>query len=235
MERVSDVYIQSYNDEVVPLKRKDPLYLISLLDAKKSYYVRLKYVLEYIFALGAFLVLMPFMLFVAALIKLDSPGKVFFRHKRYGLLGQPFYVYKFRTMIENAHQLQIKYSDLNEMKGGKLFKSDADPRVTRIGRILRKFSIDELPQLLNILKGEMTVIGPRPISTPLEEYEDNQLIKFTVKPGLGAIWQAYNRGDKDFVEWMRMDREYVENISFFLDLKLLLKITKKVITGEGAR
>jgi lipopolysaccharide/colanic/teichoic acid biosynthesis glycosyltransferase len=104
------------------------------------------------------------------MIKLDSRGSVLFKHKRYGISGKPFTMYKFRSMIEGAHLMQNEFMHLNEMKGGKLFKSDNDPRITKLGRFLRKTSIDELPQLFNILKGDMTIIGPRPLSTPLEYF-----------------------------------------------------------------
>ncbi|MEX0906265.1 MAG: sugar transferase [Balneolaceae bacterium] len=213
----------------------EPTGIISSFGKKQTLYIICKYVAEYMLAAVAFVILLPFMTLVALLIKLDSSGKIIFKQKRHGYLGKPFNIYKFRTMVKDAHSLQCKYSELNEMNGGKLFKSKHDPRITRLGRILRKYSIDELPQLVNILKGEMTVIGPRPISTPLTEYTPEQLVKFSVKPGLGAIWQAYSRGATDFNEWMKLDRQYVENISPGMDLKLLLQITKTVLTGEGSR
>lgn len=205
------------------------------IETKNGFYINTKYVCEYLFALVAAIVLSPFLFLVAALIKLESRGSVFFKHKRYGLSGEPFMVYKFRTMVDGAHKMQHKISHLNEMKGGKLFKSDSDPRVTALGRILRKYSIDELPQLINILKGDMTLIGPRPLSTPLSEYDEEDLVRFKVKPGLGCIWQAYFRKETDFKDWMETDAIYVDNLSFKLDIKLLLVISKNVLLGKGAR
>ncbi|WP_428236165.1 sugar transferase [Gracilimonas sp.] len=205
------------------------------IEPVSGFYITLKYVVEYILAVIAFVAFLPLLLFVALLIKSDSKGEVFFKQKRYGHKGDEFMIYKFRTMIQDAHKLQNKLSHLNEMNGGKLFKTDNDPRITRIGRFLRKTSIDELPQLLNILKGDMTVIGPRPISTPLSEYDENQLNRFKVKPGLGCIWQAYFRGETDFQDWMYTDTIYVENMSPKLDLRLMWIIGKNVVLGKGAR
>lgn len=206
-----------------------------LIAPKSSRYIAFKYVLEYIVALIITITISPFLLFVGLLIKLDSKGDILFKHKRYGISGIPFYVYKFRTMVNGAHDLQSEYSYLNEMKGGKLFKSDDDPRVTKLGKFLRKTSIDELPQLFNILKGDMTIIGPRPISTPLDEYDEEDYPRFMVKSGLGCIWQAYFRKETDFKSWMKTDVQYVENISFKLDLKLFVAITKSVVLRKGAR
>ena len=202
---------------------------------KSSNYIKVKYALEYVIAFFTVLMMAPFLMAVGLLIKINSPGPVLFKQKRYGLSGNPFEVYKFRTMIDGAHALQHKYSHLNEMEGGRLFKSDNDPRVTKFGKFLRKTSIDELPQLLNILQGQMSIIGPRPISTPLEEYDEEDLVRFKVKPGLGCIWQAYFRKETDFKSWMKTDAIYVENISLWLDIKLFFTITINVFKGKGAR
>lgn len=205
------------------------------LTPESNRYIKIKYVVEYLVTFLLFISLSPLLLTIAVLIKLDSKGEVLFRHKRYGLAGEPFYVYKFRTMIDGAHDLQSKISHLNEMDGGKLFKSDKDPRITSLGRFLRKTSLDELPQLINILKGEMTIIGPRPISTPLTDYEIEELQRFQLKPGLGCIWQAYFRHHTDFSMWMKTDIMYVKNISFKLDVKLFFTILKGVLLKKGAR
>lgn len=214
------------------LKKRRPAIVIS---PKESRYLKLKYFAEYVLALFAVIFLSPFLLSVAFVVKITSKGPVLFKQTRYGQSGMPFSIYKFRTMVDGAHSLQDKISHLNEMKGGKLFKSDNDPRVTKIGKFLRKTSIDELPQLFNILKGEMTIIGPRPLSTPLNEYEEEELARFRVKPGLGCIWQAYFRKETDFKSWMKMDVLYVNSVSFTLDAKLLFLIAKNALIGRGAR
>lgn len=206
-----------------------------LHETKDSTYVKVKYVIEYLLVLVAVLFLLPVFLLVGLIIKMDSRGSVFFKQKRYGRSGRPFQIYKFRTMVEDAHRLQDEVMHLNEMKGGMLFKSDHDPRVTRVGKILRKFSIDELPQLFNILKGEMTIIGPRALSTPLPEYDGEDLIRFQLKPGLGCIWQAYFRGDTDFKSWMKTDAYYVKNVSAKLDIQLFFIILRNVLLAKGAR
>jgi lipopolysaccharide/colanic/teichoic acid biosynthesis glycosyltransferase len=121
------------------------------------------------------------------------------------------------------------------MKGGQLFKSDNDPRITPFGKFLRKYSLDELPQLFNILKGEMSIIGPRPLSTPISVYENYQLKRFIMKPGLGCIWQAYYRKEINFTKWMKTDLLYIKKASLWVDIKLLLLITKNVIMGKGGR
>ncbi len=202
---------------------------------KETNYIKIKYFSEYFLALCAVISLSPFLLTVAIAIKITSKGPVLFKHTRYGHSGMPFSIYKFRTMVDGAHSLQHKFSHLNEMKGGKLFKTDNDPRVTKIGKFLRKTSIDELPQLFNILKGNMTLIGPRPLSTPLDVYSEEELNRFKMKPGLGCIWQAYFRKETDFKNWMKMDVLYVNSASFMLDIKLLFVIAKNVLIGRGAR
>jgi lipopolysaccharide/colanic/teichoic acid biosynthesis glycosyltransferase len=194
-----------------------------------------KAIFDRVFSAVVLLCLAPVFAVIASIIKIESKGPVFFKHKRTGKGGETFEVFKFRTMIEDAHLLQHKLEDINEMKGGLLFKSDRDPRVTKIGKIMRKYSIDELPQFINIFKGDMSVIGPRPISTPIEMFKERHLKRFAVKPGLGAIWQAYFRRDTDFDQWMRTDLIYVDNQSLKLDLKLFFIILKNAITGKGAR
>ncbi|TNE71121.1 sugar transferase [bacterium] len=201
----------------------------------QSNYMKFKYLTSQLIGLLALVLLTPVLLSVAFIIKLDSRGPVFFKQKRFGFMGKSFTLYKFRTMIQDAHLMQEQYAHLNEMNGGRLFKSDKDPRITRLGRFLRKLSIDELPQLINIVKGDMTIIGPRPISTPLNCYTEENLLRFTVKPGLGAIWQAYHRGETDFDKWVKMDCLYVKNVSFLLDVKLFFTILFNVLRARGAR
>jgi len=201
----------------------------------KQPYLKWKYTLEYSLALLSLPIALPLMAVIGILVKLTSAGPMLYRPERIGENLRPFKVYKFRTMVRNAHTLNSHMEHINEMSGGGLFKSSQDPRVTWLGRWLRKFSLDELPQVFNILRGEMTIIGPRPLSTPIELYKSHQLRRFTVRPGLGCVWQAYYRQDTDFDRWIQSDLEYIDRMSPLLDMKLFLRIIWNVIFGKGAR
>jgi exopolysaccharide biosynthesis polyprenyl glycosylphosphotransferase len=188
-----------------------------------------------IFTTGlALWVLAPALLAVAALIKLTSRGPVFFRQTRVGLHGRPFRMLKFRTMVENAEALKAQLAQQNEMDG-PVFKIKKDPRITPIGKFLRKFSIDELPQLVNVLRGDMSVVGPRPpVPSEVAKYQLWQRRRLSVRPGLTCIWQVSGRNEISFEQWMYMDLEYIDNWSFGKDLGLVLKTFPVVLTGRGA-
>ena len=188
------------------------------------------------FAAAVMLVLAsPIMLATALLIKLTSRGAVFFRQVRQGYRGKPFTLLKFRTMVSNAEQLRAELDVLNEMDE-VVFKIERDPRITRIGRVLRKWSIDELPQLFNILKGEMSLVGPRPmLHTEIDKFKYWQRRKLSVRPGLTCLWQISGRSNLTFEEWMRLDLEYIDNWSLGLDFRILLKTIPVVLTAKGAR
>lgn len=205
------------------------------ISEQKGAYIFWKYAFDYLVAFVLLILMAPLLGMIALAIKIESSGPVFFKHRRIGLRGESFEMYKFRTMVDGAHLLQDKFKHLNEMKGGNLFKSDNDPRITRIGKFLRETSLDELPQFFNIIKGEMTLIGPRAISTPLNKYKPDELIRFSIKPGLGCIWQAYFRGQTDFRYWMKTDIIYTQNLSPSLDFKLFFKIAQTVFLKKGAR
>jgi len=189
---------------------------------------------------GALVILLLFslpLLAVALIIKLSSPGPVLFRQQRAGLNGRSFTMYKFRTMVTNAEQLKQELAQLNEMSG-PVFKLTKDPRVTPIGRWLRKFSLDEFPQLINVLRGEMSLVGPRPL--PVDEvarFDDvAHRRRLSVKPGLTCLWQVSGRSDvKDFRDWVRLDLEYIDNWSLWLDIKILIRTIPVVLSGAGAR
>jgi len=174
-------------------------------------------------------------LVVAALgIRLTSPGSVLFHQKRMGLNGRIFTLYKFRTMIEDAHLRRAEIEHLNHMSG-PVFKVKSDPRVTPIGRFLRKFSLDEIPQLWNVLKGDMSLVGPRPpIPEEVSFYERWQKRRLSMKPGLTCLWQISGRNDVDFDRWMKLDLQYIDNWSPALDLKILLRTIPVVLSGRGA-
>ncbi len=195
----------------------------------------LKRVLDLTLAGTALLLLLPFLGLIALAIKLDSPGSVLFRQVRLGYHGRRFRVLKFRTMVADAEERQGEVEHLNEVDGAA-FKMRNDPRVTRIGRWLRRASLDELPQLINVLRGEMSLVGPRPL--PLRDVEQLQADwprrRFSVPPGLTGPWQAAGRHRIRFDDWMRMDLDYIDNWSLFLDFKILLRTVPAVWTGAGA-
>jgi exopolysaccharide biosynthesis polyprenyl glycosylphosphotransferase len=189
------------------------------------------------FALASLLlsILSPVFLVVSALIKLTSPGPVLFRQPRCGLHGRPFTFLKFRSMRLGADAMKPALAAFNEMDG-PAFKMTNDPRVTPIGRFLRRTSLDELPQLWNILKGEMSFVGPRPaVIEEVRQYQPWQRRRLSMKPGLTCLWQVSGRNELTFDEWMRLDLEYIDNWSLWLDLKIALKTIPAVVRGRGAR
>lgn len=180
--------------------------------------------------------LSPVFLVVSVLVKLTSKGPVFFKQPRCSLNGRTFTIYKFRTMVENAESMQQELLTYNEMKG-PVFKMKNDPRVTKVGKFLRKFSVDELPQILNVLKGDMSLVGPRPpIPSEVGNYETWQRRRLSMRPGITCLWQVCGRNNiTDFDEWMRLDLEYIDNWSLCLDFKILLKTIPAVLFGAGAK
>ncbi|HEX3628453.1 MAG TPA: sugar transferase [Verrucomicrobiae bacterium] len=190
---------------------------------------------------GSFILLSIFGIFVfpivAIAIKLSSPGPIFFRQQRSGQNGRPFTLFKFRTMVTNAEQYKHELEAMNEMSG-PVFKLTNDPRVTAVGRFLRKYSLDELPQLWNVLRGDMSLVGPRPL--PVDEVKRFSDLahrrRLSVKPGLTCLWQIGGRNQIfDFKEWVRLDLEYIDNWSLWLDVKILLLTIPAVLRGTGAK
>ena len=179
-------------------------------------------------------VAMPVMVVAALAIRLTSHGAVLFRQERVGLNGRTFTLYKFRTMMEDAHDRRSEVAHLNEMRG-PVFKTRRDPRVTIVGRWLRKFSLDELPQLWNVLRGDMSLVGPRPpIPEEVNLYERWQRRRLSMKPGLTCLWQVSGRNEVDFERWIELDLQYIDNWSPALDLKILLRTIPAVLSGKGA-
>ncbi len=196
-----------------------------------------KPILDFFGALLLLVFLSPLMLVIPILIKLTSKGSVFFKQQRAGLNGAPFTMLKFRSMVTNAEQLKQELAALNEMSG-PVFKITNDPRVSPLGRTLRKWSLDELPQLINVLRGEMSLVGPRPL--PVDEVKRFDDLahrrRLSVKPGLTCLWQVSGRNNvNDFREWVRLDLEYIDNWSIWLDLKILWRTIPAVFTAAGAR
>jgi lipopolysaccharide/colanic/teichoic acid biosynthesis glycosyltransferase len=179
--------------------------------------------------------LIPIFLIVAIAIKLDSPGPVFFVQQRVGIRKYIFPMYKFRSMYIDAEEKLKEIEHLNEAEG-PIFKIKNDPRITRLGRFIRKTSIDELPQLINVLKGEMSLVGPRPMSKRDVDLFDHgvQRKRFSVQPGLTCIWQISGRSDLPFEKWLELDLEYIDSWSFWLDIKILIKTFPVVLLSKGA-
>jgi lipopolysaccharide/colanic/teichoic acid biosynthesis glycosyltransferase len=180
------------------------------------------------------LILSPFLLSFALLVKLTSRGPVLYRWRVVGKGGRPFVGYKFRSMIANADELQPELLAQNEMTG-PVFKLTRDPRVTKLGAWLRRYSLDELPQFYSVLKGDMSLVGPRPpLATEYAQFTDYQKQKLAVKPGITCLWQVSGRNRvSDFDEWVGLDLEYIRNWSLGLDLKILLKTAREVCIGSG--
>jgi exopolysaccharide biosynthesis polyprenyl glycosylphosphotransferase len=168
-------------------------------------------------------------------IRLTSPGPVFFKQERCGLNGRLFTMYKLRSMVNNSEQARFELETLNEMDG-PVFKSSRDPRRTKVGKFLRKFSIDEFPQFYNVLRGDMSLVGPRPpLPQEVARYERWQRRRLSMKPGITCLWQISGRNEVSFQEWMKLDLTYIDNWSLLLDLKILLKTVPVVLLGRGAR
>jgi exopolysaccharide biosynthesis polyprenyl glycosylphosphotransferase len=200
-----------------------------------GWFFEFKRLFDIVFSFFTLILLLPLFIVVGILIRLDSAGSVFFLQERVGYNKRRFNVYKFRTMIKDAEKKQSELEHLNEMSG-PVFKIKDDPRVTRVGRFLRKTSIDELPQLLNVLKGDMSLVGPRPL--PVRDFEcfekDWQKRRFSIRPGLTCLWQINGRNEVPFEKWIELDMEYIDNFSFMLDLKILFKTIPAVFRGMGA-
>lgn len=194
----------------------------------------LKRTLDIALASVLLLLALPILGVLALLIRLSSNGAVLFRQKRCGRNGRLFTLYKFRTMIADAEERRREIEHLNEMNG-PVFKARNDPRVTRFGRLLRKFSLDELPQLWNVLKGDMSLVGPRPpIPEEVAQYERWQRRRLAMKPGLTCLWQISGRNELDFEQWMKLDLAYIDNWSPWLDIKILVRTVPVVLSGKGA-
>lgn len=195
-----------------------------------------KRLMDIVLSGAALLALSPFFLITAILIKLEDPkGGVFFGQQRSGLYGRTFTMWKFRSMVADAEKLRAALEADNEMDG-PVFKLTHDPRITRIGRFIRKTSIDEFPQFWNVFVGEMSLVGPRPpIPAEVAQYERWQMRRLSMKPGITCIWQVSGRNNIDFKTWMKLDLQYIDNWSLFLDLKLLLKTPYAVVMGTGAK
>ncbi|MBX9186313.1 sugar transferase [Clostridium sp. K04] len=198
---------------------------------KKRIYEISKRAIDIIGAGSGLLLLSPVIAIVACAVKFTSKGPIFFSQKRVGKNGKLFDMYKFRSMVVNAEELKEKLAHQNEMSG-PMFKMKDDPRVTKVGKFIRKTSLDELPQLWNVLKGDMSLVGPRPsLPKEVKQFEEWMYKRLTVKPGLTCYWQVSGRNNIDFEDWMKLDISYVEDRNLWIDIKLIFK-TVFVLFGD---
>lgn len=202
----------------------------------KLFYNFLKRIFDLISSLCALIVFFPLFLILSIVIKIDSKGPIFFSHTRLGLKGKKIKVYKFRTMKSNAEDLLKSLTVDQKKEFEENFKLEFDPRITNIGNFLRTTSLDELPQLLNIFIGNMSVVGPRPIvEKEIEKYSVHGVKLLMVKPGLTGLWQANGRSDTTYEERVQMDMKYIDNRSFLLDIKIIFQTIISVLNKKGAR
>jgi len=208
--------------------------ILEYSDIGIGYHNRLKRMFDFILSLLLIFMLMPVLCLVCLLIKLDSQGPVFYRSRRYGRYGRMFDMYKFRSMVTNADQLLGTLKGKNEVDG-PIFKIKNDPRTTKIGAFLRRYSLDELPQIFNVLKGDMSLVGPRPFPIAQLEKEDlRQLKRLGIRPGITGLWQIKGRSDLSFDKLLHWDIWYIKNWSFWLDMYILLQTIPVVLKGKGA-
>lgn len=196
----------------------------------------LKRSFDIVFALLAVTLMSPIYLLIAAAIRVDSAGPTFYKQTRIGLHGQPFKVWKFRSMVPNADKQQAKLEELNQTKDGVLFKIKSDPRITRVGSFIRRYSLDELPQIFNVLLGEMSLVGPRPLPVrDVEKFKEHYFIRQDVLPGITGLWQVSGRSDIDnFDDVLKLDLYYIQNWSIWLDISILLRTFAAVLKKSGA-
>ena len=217
---------EEFDEDAIAIDYSDVLGKESIL------YSITKRLIDIVGSLCGIILLSPLFLIVAVLIKLEDPkGKVFFAQERNGRYPKTFKMYKFRSMVHNAEDLLKDLMDRNEQTG-PVFKINDDPRITKVGKFIRKTSIDELPQLFNVLKGDMSLVGPRPpIPHEVDQYNSYQMQRLAVKPGLTCIWQVSGRNNIGFDEWVEMDIEYIKTRNLWLDIKLIFK-TVGVLFGD---
>ncbi|TLU82841.1 MAG: sugar transferase [Chlorobium sp.] len=195
----------------------------------------LKRLLDIAISIAALIVLSPLFLLTSLAIWIEDPGPVFYVSIRVGCNGRHFRFYKFRSMVVNAEKIKKELEAQNESSAGVIFKMKKDPRITKTGSIIRRFSIDELPQLLNVLKGDMSLVGPRPpIPAEVAEYTLEQRKRLHVIPGITCLWQVSGRSDIPFTDQVRLDLQYIQSAGFLNDIRLLLKTIPAVLSGKGA-
>lgn len=215
-------------------KGTDRNHMREIYQKKSTLYLFIKRVFDILFSLIALICLSPIFLFTSIAILLEDGGPVFFTQSRMGKDENPFQIYKFRSMSKDADRQMLELMESNEQTG-HAFKIKNDPRITRVGRIIRRFSIDELPQLINVIKGDMSVVGPRPILTfQMEECSDYEKQRLLVRPGLTCYWQISGRANIKWEQWIELDFDYIEDMSLWTDIKIIMRTVPAVFDREGA-
>lgn len=220
-------YIDNINTDEADVR------LIASAENKRAYEF-IKRIGDIVFSSVGLIILLPFFLIISAAIRLEDGGKAFFLQERVGRNGKIFKMYKFRSMCVDAEERFEEVAHLNEADG-PAFKIENDPRITKVGRIIRRLSIDELPQLINCIKGDMSIVGPRPpLEREVEKYNAYQRQRLLVKPGITCYWQSCGRSNTSFDEWMDMDMKYIRERGVFTDIKILLMTVPAVLMRRGA-
>lgn len=203
-------------------------------EKKRYVYLSMKRLLDIILSIWGLIFLSPLLLLTAIAIKLEDKGPIVYSQTRVGKTGKHFRFYKFRSMCVDAEE-KLKYLKALDESDGPIFKISNDPRVTKVGKVIRKFSIDELPQLLNIIKGDMAIVGPRPpLPNEVAQYTSEQMHRLDVKPGLTCYWQCSGRSDLSFIKWVELDMKYIRDCSLWTDFKIIIKTFPAVVFGRGA-
>lgn len=206
------------------------------LNLSLKIYLFLKKIFDIVVSLIGIVFSLPILLIIIVCIKLEDGGPIFFLHKRVGKNGKTIYLYKFRSMVTNSQEMLENFTDEQKKEFEKNFKLDDDPRITRVGKIIRKLSVDELPQFLNILKGDMSFIGPRPVvESELSKFGNNVSLLLSVKPGLTGWWACNGRSDTTYEERVKLELYYVKHMSIILDLKCFFKTIYSVLKKEGVK
>ena len=234
VKHLSNVYDSKHSNFKLEYFEDEP-FVARYTGSINGWQVPIKRVLDIIMSAILLILFSPLFLLISVIIKIDSPGPAFFIQERVGLNKRRFRLYKFRTMVKDAEQKQTELEDLNEVMGAA-FKIKNDPRITAVGKFLRKTSIDEIPQLINVLKGDMSLVGPRPL--PVRDYngfsKDWHRRRFSVRPGITCLWQINGRSTVAFEKWMKLDMEYIDQWSLMLDFRIMIKTIPAVIRGSGA-
>ena len=218
-----------------PMQRNRSVSRMKIWNFTVKFSYGLKRFFDIVLSLLALIVLMPFFIILAIIIKVTSPGPIFFVQTRVGYFGRHFRFYKFRSMYQDAEQRKQALLAQNQSADGVIFKMKHDPRITPIGRIIRKTSIDELPQFFNVLFGDMSLVGPRPpLPAEVQQYTLEDRKRLNVKPGLTCLWQIRGRSDIPFKEQVKLDKEYIQSNSLWQDLKILIQTIPAIISGKGA-